>query len=152
MTSSWLCCLRAGALVLAGCGGLTVASADELPAMQRQGGIEYLSGGIGLEESTAIEAESRKWPLTLLFSARRWQRAVYTADAKVSLRDGQGRLLLQVQADGPFLLLRLPPGTYTADATLDGKPLQQRVVLKKGEAARVVFVWPEVPGDEPAPD
>lgn len=128
------------------------AYADDLPAVQQQGSIEYLSGGIGLEESTAIEAESRKWPLTLLFSARRWQRSVYTSDAKVMLRDSQGKPLLQVQADGPFLLVRLQPGSYTVEATLDGKPLQQRVVLKKGDAARVVFVWPEVPGDEPAQD
>lgn len=151
MTSSWLRPLRSAVFVLAGCGWLAWASADELPAVQHQGGIEYLSGGIGLEESTAIEAESRKWPLTLLFSARRWQRSVYTADAKVSLRDSHGKLLLQTQADGPFLLLRLQPGTYAVQATLDGKPLQQRVVLKKGEPARVVFVWPEVPGDEPVP-
>lgn len=128
------------------------ALADDLPAVQQQGGIEYLSGGIGLEESTAIETESRKWPLTLLFSARRWQRTVYTSDAQVMLRDSQGKPLLRVQADGPFLLVRLQPGSYTVEATLDGKPLQQRVVLKKGDAARVVFVWPEVPGDEPAQD
>lgn len=152
MTSSWLRRVRCGVLVLAGCGWLAWAHADDLPALQQQGGIEYLTGGIGLEESTAIEAESRKWPLTLLFSARRWQRSVYTSDAKVTLRDGHGKPLLQVQADGPFLLLRLQPGSYTVEATLDGKPLQQRVVLKKGDAARVVFVWPEVPGDEPAQD
>lgn len=141
-----------GVVLLAGCGVLPLANASDLPTVQQQGGIEYLSGGIGLEESTAIDAESRKWPLTLLFSAKRWQRSVYTADAKVSLRDGHSKLLLQMQADGPFLLLRLVPGTYVVEATLNGKVLQQRIVLKKGEPARVVFVWPEVPTDEPAQD
>jgi len=141
-----------GVVLLAGCGVLPLANASDLPTVQQQGGIEYLSGGIGLEESTAIDAESRKWPLTLLFSAKRWQRSVYTADAKVSLRDGHGKLLLQMQADGPFLLLRLVPGIYVVEATLNGKVLQQRIVLKKGEPARVVFVWPEVPTDEPAQD
>lgn len=128
------------------------AHANDLPAVQQQAGIEYLSGGIGLEESTAIEAESRKWPLTLLFSVVRWQRSVYTTDAKVSLRDARGKLLLRTQADGPFLLVRLTPGTYGVEATLDGKLLQRQIVLKRDEPARVVFVWPEVPTDEPTQD
>jgi len=152
MTSSLKRHLLRGLMGLAGAGLLATAHADDLPAVQRQGAIEYLSGGIGLEESTAIEAEGPKWPLTLLFATRRYQRSVYTADAKVTVRDGQGKLLLQTQADGPFLLVRLVPGTYVVEATLDGRPLHQRVVLKPGAPARVVFAWPEVPGDEPAQD
>lgn len=133
--------------LLAGIWLLVPAHADGLPAVQQKDGIDYLSGGIGLDESTAMEAESRKWPLTLLFAVKGQQRAVYTSDAQVRIRDGHQRILLQTGADGPFLLVRLVPGTYVVESTLQGKTLQQQVLLKKGIPARVVFVWPERAGE-----
>ena len=44
-------------------GGVARAQADSaLPAVQKSGAVEYLSGGIGLDESTAIQSASRHWP------------------------------------------------------------------------------------------
>lgn len=116
--------------------------AGELPPVQQTGGVVHLSGGIGLDESSAIEAESKKWPLTLLFAIKSQQRAVYTADVQVRLLDGRGRVLLETTSDGPYLLLKLAPGPYVIEASLQGKTLRQKVQLKPDSPARIVLVWP----------
>lgn len=122
--------------------------AGELPPVQQTDGVAYLSGGIGLDESSAIEAESRKWPLTLLFAIKSQQRAVYAADVQVRLLDGRGQLLLETTSDGPYLLLKLAPGPYVVEASLQGKTLRQKVQLKPDSPARIVLVWPPGAADD----
>ena len=50
--------LAAGLLL----GSAAQAQTDSaLPPVQKSGAVEYLSGGIGLDESTAIKSASRQW-------------------------------------------------------------------------------------------
>lgn len=113
-----------------------------LPPVQQSGAVQYLSGGIGLDESTAIKKASQQWPLTLEFAVKDQQHAVFAADVDVLVRDASGRAALQATSDGPFLLARLQPGHYSVAATLAGKTLHENVVIRKGQPARAVFVWP----------
>ena len=116
--------------------------ATALPPVQQAGGVEYLSGGIGKDESAAIENATRQWPLTLEFAVKDRQHADFVAGVEVVVRDAKGHTALRATTDGPFLLARLTPGSYAVDATLDGKALHQRVLVKRGAPAKVVFVWP----------
>lgn len=113
-----------------------------LPPIHRSGQIEYLSGGIGKDESAAIESASRRWPLTLEFAVKDKQRADFAADVSVVVRDENGHSALEALAGGPFLLARLAPGRYAVDATLAGKTLHERVVVQTGHPAKSVFLWP----------
>ena len=133
-------------------GALTMASAfaqaaAALPPVHKSGQIEYLSGGIGRDEATAIESASRQWPLTLEFAVKDRQRADFAADVKVIVRDAKGHAALQTTADGPFLLAKLAPGHYAVDATLAGKTLHENVLVKHGQPAKAVFVWPTGAGE-----
>lgn len=130
--------LLAAALLAAG----TTRAAAQLPDVQSAAGIEYLSGGIGLDESQAILGASRNWPLTLEFSQTASPRAHYVADVDVSIHEPSGRSLLGTTADGPYLLVRLAPGRYTINATLGGKTLTRTVTLRAGAPARLSFQWP----------
>jgi hypothetical protein len=127
--------------------GAAPSRAASLPPVQMSGDVEYLSGGIGKDESTAIEAEGRQWPLTLEFALRENQHDVFTADVKVLVRDAKGRTALETESEGPFLLARLAPGPYLVEATLADKTLRQRVVVKQGQSAKAVFVWPAGTGE-----
>lgn len=42
-----------------------------LPQIQHQGSIDYVSGGVGLDESTALKQAARTWPLALRFTGPR---------------------------------------------------------------------------------
>jgi hypothetical protein len=128
-----------GALLLAGTLALAVT---ELPAVQRSGKIEYLSGGIGKDEAAAIENASRQWPMTLEFAVKDRKHDEFAADVTVSVRDAKGNATLEATSKGPFLLAKLEPGHYTVDATFGGKTLHEKVAVKAGLPAKAVFVWP----------
>ena len=113
-----------------------------LPPVQKSGAVEYLSGGVGLDESTAIKSASGQWPLSLVFSVQADGRAQFASDVKLQIQDAKGALALDVTATGPYLLARLAPGSYTLRATLDGKTLERKVQVKAGSSAKVELVWP----------
>ncbi|MNM17880.1 hypothetical protein D3C81_281620 [compost metagenome] len=113
-----------------------------LPPVQKSGAVEYLSGGIGFEESTAIKGASRHWPLSLVFSVQAAGKAEFASDVKLEIRDAKGVPVLETTASGPFLLAKLPPGSYSLRATLVGKTLERKVQIKAGSSARVELVWP----------
>lgn len=126
---------------------LRAAGAQGLPAVQEMNGVSYLSGGIGLEESTAIRAESPRWPLTLLFAVQRRQRAVYAADVRVRILDARGAVRLEAVSDGPYMLVRLPPGSYTVEATHAGRTQRRAIQLQEGKAVKAGWTWPEAAGE-----
>ncbi|MEO7008562.1 MAG: hypothetical protein ABI156_05380 [Caldimonas sp.] len=128
-----------GALLI---GGAWAQAVSTLPPVQRSGQVEYLSGGIGDAESTAIQSAARKWPLTLEFAVKDKQRADFAADVSVIVRDTHGHTALQTESAGPFLLARLAPGRYAVDATFAGKTLHENVTVAHGTPAKAVFVWP----------
>lgn len=121
--------------------GMAVAAVP-LPPVHTEGNVAYLSGGIGQGETSAIESSERNWPLTLEFAERDRKHADFVADVAVVVRDMDGRTSLRAKADGPFLLAKLPPGSYAVDATLDGKTLHHKVTVRHGMPTKAVFVWP----------
>ena len=122
-------------------GGAVAQATTALPPIHKIGSVEYMSGGIGLDESKAIESASRQWPLTLEFAAKDKQHADFLADVKVRVQDTRGHNALEATSDGPFLLAKLPPGSYHVEATLGGKTLHGNVMIKQHEPAKAVFVW-----------
>lgn len=126
-----------------------VHAATDLPPTQHGGGIDYVTGGIGSDESTAIRQASRSWPLTLEFAVQDGQRAGYAADVAVELRDAHHRALLKLRSDGPFVLAKVPPGRYTVDATLNGKTLHQAIMVSADRPAKAVYLWRNTTGTAP---
>lgn len=121
--------------------GLTLAETS-LPPIQKSGQIEYLSGGIGKDEATAIKTASKHWPLTLEFAVKDKTRADFAAKVNLVVRDAAGHTELQTTTAGPFVLAKLSPGSYTVDATLDSKPLHKKILVKHGVTAKALFIWP----------
>jgi len=121
--------------------GVASAQAASAPPMQKVDGIETMSGGIGDGEAAAMQSEARHWPLTLEFAIKDKAKSDYAADVNVLVRDTHGHTVLQTTAEGPFLLARLNPGQYTVQASLDGKTLQQKVMVGH-QPARHLFLWP----------
>jgi hypothetical protein len=134
----------AAAIGLAGIGAAEAQTdMTGLPPVQQSGSVDYLTGGIGVDESTSLDAESRHWPLTLVFgTAGGRMKADYLADVQVLVHDQRGRTALDVKADGPYLLARLSPGTYDVEAEFGGKTLHRRVVIQAGHSVRAVLLWP----------
>ena len=131
------------------CGAALFSSAQGLPAVQRSGSVEYVSGGIGKDESTAMQAAAAQWPLALEFAVTGAERAQFASDVQVAVRDSAGRVVLDAVSDGPFLLARIAPGAYSVEATLQGRVQRRQVTLRQGASAKVMFSWPAAAVDAP---
>jgi hypothetical protein len=120
----------------------TGASSLAMPAPQSSGGVQYVTGGIGVEESSEMQAAAPQWPLSLEFAVQTADRAQWLADVDVRVTDRRGHEVLHALADGPLLLARLAPGDYTVHASAGGTSFDRRVHIAPGRHARAVFVWP----------
>jgi hypothetical protein len=112
-----------------------------LPPVQHQGAVEYVSGGIGLDESEAMKAAAKDYPLALTFAAQRDGKADYVANVGVSIHDAQGKPVLQATAEGPYMLVKLPAGRYKVSATYNGAAQDREISVQNGGTARAVFEW-----------
>jgi hypothetical protein len=112
---------------------------DGLPPVRTSGSISYITGGIGLDESTAIKAAEKDFALSLTFAATK--RGEYLSDVKVSIKDKAGKTVLEAVSDGPMLLARLPAGVYKVSAEHDGNALAKTVRIEPKGVTRAVFVW-----------
>jgi hypothetical protein len=117
------------------------AALDALPPEQTQGVVTYRTGGSGRDEAQAFAAAATQYPLALEFRIKHVPRAAFSAAVHVTVADGQGTQLLDTQSTGPFLLAKIPTGTYTVTAEQQGKTLTKRVHVTTEKPAHVVFRW-----------
>lgn len=98
---------------------------------QQQNGIAYLSGGIGLDESRAIQ-QVRGYNLHLTFSVGPQNQ--YTSDVDVEIENAQGHSLLNLAGVGPIVYVQLPPGKFQVVTTRKG--LERRSTIDVAASAR----------------
>jgi hypothetical protein len=141
------------ALALAVCSVAAVSQAavfQNPPIQMTPQGVEFMCGGSGGDERAFMDMVAPRWAATFQFAANQGKDGGRNAVAGVRLRvrDAYNDFqLMDVRADGPLLLARLRPGTYTVEATLDGLTLIQRVNVVQGGSARALFVWPSNLGE-----
>jgi len=129
-------------LATALCVAASSSAGASLPDPQQFGRGSFITGGIGLDESTAMKQAMKDWPIAMLFAEKDGQRADYVADVRVAVTDAKGMPVIETVTQGPFLLANEPPGTYRVAATLENKTLRQVVEVKSGKPVRLSFLWP----------
>ena len=130
--------LAVGSLALA-TGIATAQPESALPAVQQQGQVQYLSGGVGHDESEAIKAASGRYPLALTFAAS--QGGAYLANVQVTITDAHGKTVLSTAADGPYLLVKLPAGRYKVSARFNDREQTRDVSVSSHGTVRQTFTW-----------
>lgn len=115
---------------------------SSLPPVQIQGQTEYFTGGVGLDESEAILREGKSWPLMLELAQAGTPRGRYIADVQVNIKDSAGNTVLDIIAEGPYVLAKLPPGKYSLEAVYKTIKLKRSLNLQKGRNERMTLLWP----------
>ncbi|WP_343047411.1 hypothetical protein [Pseudomonas akapageensis] len=121
-------------------------TAVQLQPLQ-QNGITYLSGGIGLDESTAMKQIRGGYNLRMTFATGPQDQ--YLPVDKVMIQQPNGQSVLTLNDVGPYLYVQLPPGQYTVVSTSNGQEKRQNVAVDSSGAKSVVFHWAQAPGLEP---
>lgn len=112
---------------------------DRLPEAKTQNGVNYLFGGIGLDESEAIAAAAKDYSLMLTFATKSGN---YLAEVHVKIADKNGAIVLDDVADGPMLLVRLQPGQYTITAVSNDRQVTKPVRISGNRTKKVTLHWP----------
>lgn len=133
--------LMAGRAALLAAALALPAAHAQLPPAQHYGQTEYVTGGIGLDESTAFKDAMAHYPLTLTFAEQFGGKAAYVSDVQVVIRDKQGNTVLNADAHGPYMLVRLAAGSYQVFATYGGRTLSRNIEIGASGGARAVFEW-----------
>lgn len=144
-----------GAVCLAGVAWMAGPAWAELPATHYYGSVEYVTGGFGLEESTALKNAMPDYPLAFTFAARNGNRSAYVAKVQLVVRDQYDATILNVESQGSFLLARLMPGSYQVHATYENETQSRSVTVTDNRTTRVVFEWSrhdDGPASQRAPD
>lgn len=115
--------------------------ASSLPPVQSQGQTEFLTGGVGKDESDAIQQVAKSWPLTLELSQAEAPRAEYISDVQVRIKNKSGNTVLDANAEGPFVLVKLPPGKYSIDATYESRTIHRDVTIQDGQNRKLTLMW-----------
>lgn len=119
------------------------------PNTQKVNDITYMSGGIGEREATLMKALANDYPLEVVFIRKLGDREEYLADVRVKITDSHDNDLLDIQTDGPYLLVDMHSGKYLMAAEHEGVIKQQKFSLIAGKHQKLVFWWPMLESDEP---
>ena len=113
----------------------------QLPPVQNQGGVGYVTGGFGQDESTAFKRAMPQFSVAMTFSSHSDGTAAYAADVQVVIRDENDANVLNVASKGPFLLVNLPPGKYQVFATYGNQTQQRDINVAVNGSTRLTFAW-----------
>ena len=132
--------IACSAVLLLGAALYTNAHA-ELPPLHSYSGTEYVSGGIGLDQSTEFKAAMSQFPLAMTFASQLDGKAAYVSEVQVVIRDQHGNTTLNAASEGPYFLVKLPPGHYEVFATYNSKTLSRKVDIGAKGSTRAMFEW-----------
>ena len=113
----------------------------QIPDTQHSEGIAYISGGVGGEESEAILAEAKQWPVLLELSQLENGRGVWIFGAQIKLINKQQKVIFNAQADGPYMLINLTPGDYQILATYQGVEQKRALTVKADSSQKLNIFW-----------
>jgi hypothetical protein len=113
----------------------------QIPDTQYSQGISYISGGVGEEESQAILAEAKQWPLLLELSQLENSRGIWIFGASIKILNTKNQAIFDAQAEGPYILINLATGDYFIEATYQGVLQKRSVSVKAAVPQKVNIFW-----------
>lgn len=117
---------------------LPAAAQDTALQQGEYEGVRYLSGGVSLDEREQLFFTATDYNLRLLFAEK---GGSYLSDTEVVVTARDGRKVLEVIAQGPFVFARLPAGDYRVAATSAGKQQVRDARLTAKGQRQMAFYW-----------
>jgi hypothetical protein len=100
--------------------------------------VPYISGGTGADAREALLAREKEFNLKIVVADKSGD---YLAGVKVVIESAQKAQVLDTTMEGPILLAKLPPGTYTIRATSSDQKLTRIVTIAAQGLQHVDLRW-----------
>lgn len=117
------------------------------------GSVDAVAGGVGVNSRDAMMAHAATdHNVKLVFALTSGN---YLADVNVKVMNRGGNVVIDGVSDGPWLYAKLPPGSYTAQATYRGVTKTEKFTVPSKGQRTAMFRWPAaleeraVPGSAP---
>jgi hypothetical protein len=110
---------------------------DNLLEVQEQGGVSYITGGIGKEESDALRATQTSYNLRIMNADKAGH---FSGDTRIIIIDLQQNVLLDADS-GPMFYTNLPKGRYIVEGYSGQQVKKQSITITNGKPTRVRFMW-----------
>jgi hypothetical protein len=104
----------------------------------RAADVPYISGGTGADARQELLAKERDYNLKIIAADKSGD---YLADVQVVIESARKERVLDTTMEGPILLVKLAPGTYTIKATSDDKTLIRTVTIAAQGLRQADFRW-----------
>jgi len=104
-----------------------------------EGGIAFLSGGIGQHEREILKKMGKDYSLKLIFSNR---KSEYLSDVMVTVFNHKDEKILFTVSFGPWLFIDLPSGMFNLEASFQGgRKKVSQIRLEKGTQKVHAIQW-----------
>lgn len=122
-------------------------SEDLAPGLgvREEGGIAYISGGIGDEQQNALARISDQFNLKLTLAM---SDGKYMGGGDVRIDNQNGITVLETHSNGPLFFAKLPPGAYKVHVSARDKSFSRDVTITASGQQQLVLTWPAT-SDEP---
>jgi hypothetical protein len=104
--------------------------------------VSYVSGGVGAESREELLAKESEYNLKIVAAATSGD---YLADVQIVIAGARSGPVLDATMEGPILLAKLSPGTYTVKATSDAQTQTKTVTIPTQGQRQVDFRWDRKP-------
>jgi hypothetical protein len=108
-------------------------------AKRANGSAPAVSGGVSLNARDTLRGSESNANVKLVFALNTGN---YVSDVQVRVMDKSGRTVVEDTSNGPWLLARLPAGSYTAQATYNGSTVTQKFTVGAKGLRTAQFRWP----------
>ena len=110
-------------------------STPQVQTSAQNSGVSFVSGGIGGSEKTWFDSHAGEFGLKATYTDTTGH---HLAGVNVTLTDASGAAVLKTMTEGPYLLVKAAPGTYSLTSDYEGQSKTQRVTVGKGLSRAVV--------------
>jgi len=108
----------------------------------RADNVSYVSGGVGADSREELLAKESEYNLKIVAAATSGD---YLADVQIVIAGARTGPVLDATMEGPILLAKLSPGTYTVKATSDAQTQTKTVTIPAQGQRQLDFRWDRKP-------
>jgi hypothetical protein len=104
---------------------------------QTSNGVNFIVGGISDDERTEL-AGRKDFSLLVKTAAKAGN---YLSDVNVKIATSKGAPVFETRMNGPWLMVRLAPGTYTLNSSYNGVNKTQKISIPRSGRREVMLYW-----------